>query len=123
MLIEITESEYRKLIGGDEAEGVRLDSDTKIFALTDGHEKIVTAGAIKGLGSSRVTLKMDFTDPEYRRMGYHAALVRAREAVAKNYGARVVQASCLPTSLKLYLRLGYSIKKERKNGAEVERAL
>lgn len=78
---------------------------------------------IRRAGKTSVLLESLYVLPEYRRQGAGGALVDCRLSWCRENAIRKARASCLFSSLGLFLARGFRETVARKNGAWVEKLL
>lgn len=98
--------------------------DSVYFGALDPAGSVVGTVEVRRSGRSSVIVEVLYVDPAFRRLGIGLQMLEA----VMNYAAvagwiRKVRASALYTSLNLFMRLGFTKTKERKNGWWVEKKL
>lgn len=116
----VTLDEVLEVLGGGEAEGVRVAYHCEVFGIESDAGEVVSIGAIHWQSSTLVRFKMDYTLPDFRNMGLFGRLLDYRIIDARNRGAKKMRATCLPPSLKGYLKRGAVPVRQYMGGTEVQ---
>ena len=118
MKVENIATEEAKDLLSQDPEGVTYDCNADVYGVRKDGKLVAIAGILFN-HTSTARFKMDFTLPEYRSMGILSRLMKFRLAVCKNTGIKKVRACCLPPSLGIYLKNGFTVTRNHGSGTDV----
>jgi len=93
-------------------------SATKYFGLFEDDELLGFFGIIKL--KNKVIFKNDYILEKHRGKGYYKYMMNYRMFLAKSCGIRnpIIEATCTKYSIKTYLKYGFKVVQEYKNGCK-----
>lgn len=99
-----------------EKEQLCFCNNTKYIGLFIDNTLIGFAGIL--YNNTKITFKNDYIFENYRGNGYYKYLMKYRFFLAKDRKAKRIEATCTKMSINTYLKYGFKVIQEYKNGCK-----
>lgn len=114
MIKEITLSDLQPFMAEAKRANLTFAQDTQYYGYYIG-DLLAGFTGVRWL-SDKAIFKNAYVSPAYRRKGIYKTMFDYRAQLAKYKGLKIIEASCTPMSLPLYLAAGATVIKQYKNG-------